>query len=501
MVFRGAAKSTIYAVWKAYKLYKNRSNRSIIYAADDKLAGKMTRDVLNILRRHPLCVGMLPPKSGALSFWVNGSTDARNPSMEAVGINSNATGSRADDVDYDDVEVPKNIKKPESRQNLRVKSEEATHILVPGGVKTYVGTPHTHDSIYIEQIQGGAAVLKIPLFEHVVRFTDTSTRTRYPFNFPIGDDGLYVIMGIGKPAKMLVEGRDYRFEGKEVVFAKPPNATLDLCSFCSWPERFNRTEIELKRRETRTLNGWDSQYQLEAKPVTEVRLDPENIVPYDVRPVIRYANNSAAMILGGVQIVGAAAQWDPAGGKVHSDISSFSVTLQDGIGRRYLEAVEVLTGDIAEFAPDGKKIIGGQVSQICDLIERYGLTRIVIETNGIGGFAPAILKAAIKQRRLQCGVTEKHETSSKNQRILGTFEPLLSVKGQLWAHVDVLNGPFWEQMRDWNPAITTQPDDLLDSSAGAISLTPERIGKIGGNAPPDARQSWNPNAGVFDYAQ
>ena len=105
LVFRGAAKSTIYAVWKAYRLYKNRSHLSIIWAADDKLAGKLTRDTLNVLRRHPLCAGMLPNKPGALSFWVNGTTDARNPSMEAVGVSSNATGSRAHDADFDDVDL------------------------------------------------------------------------------------------------------------------------------------------------------------------------------------------------------------------------------------------------------------------------------------------------------------------------------------------------------------------------------------------------------------
>ena len=129
MVFRGAAKSTIYAVWKAYRLYKNQTNRSLIYAADDKLAGKLTRDTLAVLRRHRLCAGMLPRNPGALSFWVNGATDARNPSMEAVGVNSNATGSRADDADFDDIEVPKNIKTPDARQQIRQKIEETTHIM------------------------------------------------------------------------------------------------------------------------------------------------------------------------------------------------------------------------------------------------------------------------------------------------------------------------------------------------------------------------------------
>jgi hypothetical protein len=299
MVFRGASKSTIYAVYKAWLLYRNRSRRSLIWAADDKLATKLTRDTLNVLRRHPLCGGMLPRKPGAQSFWVNGSTDARNPSMEAVGVSSNSTGSRADDVDFDDIEVPKNIKTPEARQNLRLKIEESTHIAVPGAQKTYIGTPHTHDSVYTEQIAGGAAVLKIPLFEHHIRYPadKTGKATRYTFPFTPGADGLYVFTGIGKPAQLLKEGKDYRIELGGVVFAKPPGQLLDIYAGCAWADRFNRADIEQKRKDTRTINGWDSQYQLEAKPLSDVRLDPSRIVPYEVEPRIITANGALGPVV------------------------------------------------------------------------------------------------------------------------------------------------------------------------------------------------------------
>ncbi|GAB2493881.1 phage terminase large subunit [Arenimonas alkanexedens] len=498
LVFRGAAKSTIYACYKAWKLYRNREWRSLIYAADDKLAGKLTRDTINVLRRHPLCGGMLPSKPGALSFWVNGSDDPRNPSMEAVGVSSNATGSRADAADFDDIEVPKNIKTAEARENLRNKIDDVTHILVPGWQKTFVGTPHTHDSIYTEQTNGGAAVLKIPLFDKVARYEQTDTRTRYRFDFPLTEDGLYVMVGIHKPAKLLVEGRDYRVEGREVVFSQPPRAVLDICTGCAWPERFTREEIELKRKETRTLNGWDSQYQLEAKPVSEVRLDPAKIIPYDVEPEIREANNAVGMFLSGIQMAGAALRWDPASGKLRSDKSCAALVLQDVMGRRYIHRVVALTGQVAEFDEHAKRIIGGQVFQLCDLVAQFGLTKVEVETNGIGGFAPAVLKAALKQRKLQCGVKEIQSIVNKNARILEEFEPLLLSAGQLWAHVSVLNGDFWDQMKDWNPATQNQDDDDLDATAGALGATPERVGRIVGNPTATPREDWRPEAGVHE---
>src|SRR3546814_16717311 len=89
---------------------------------------------------------------------------------------------------------------------------------------------------------------------------------------------------------MLVEGVDYRVEGREVVFPTPPGAVLDICAGCAWPERFDRTEIQKRRKEARTLNAWDSQYGLEAKPLTEVSLHPTRITPYEVPPVLREAN-------------------------------------------------------------------------------------------------------------------------------------------------------------------------------------------------------------------
>src|SRR3546814_2777229 len=97
--------------------------------------------------------------------------------MRANGVSSTATGAHADAGDFDDIEVPGNIETPEARLKLRQRISESVHIAVPGAQKTYIGTPHTHDSIYPERIAGGAAVLKIPLFEHVKRYTRSEEHT------------------------------------------------------------------------------------------------------------------------------------------------------------------------------------------------------------------------------------------------------------------------------------------------------------------------------------
>ncbi|WP_457833257.1 hypothetical protein, partial [Staphylococcus aureus] len=82
-----------------------------------------------------------------------------NASMRSSGVEQNVTAARADDIDFDDVEVPGNIETPEARKKLRDRISESTHIGVPGAQKTYIGTPHHHESIYPERIAAGAAVL------------------------------------------------------------------------------------------------------------------------------------------------------------------------------------------------------------------------------------------------------------------------------------------------------------------------------------------------------
>lgn len=489
--FRGFGKSTLLDAYDAWRYYTNRQYRIMLQSESDKTAYKNSRDVQDVLRRHPLTSGLLSPHQVAVEqWWVWGATDPRNASMYARGILSNVTSSRADEIQNDDVEVPRNIQTPEAREKLRYRLSEQVHILLPGGRRLFVGTPHTHDSLYDELEAMGADCLTIRMFSQEYRVEDCKEKA---YLLPFVPE--FVFVGIGKNAKLLEPGKDYLLDGQRVAFRVPPKGLVDFYRGCAWPDRFNREELLRRRRETRTINEWDSQYQLHSKPIREVRLNPERVIPYEVEPELRMANRHPTMWLGKVQIVAMAMRWDPAGGKLHSDVSSVSLVLQDHMGRRYWHRAVALEGEVAKFTADGKKITGGQVFQLCELIQQFNVPRVTVETNGIGAFAPAVLKACLKQFGLQCGVTEIDATEKKNKRILEAFEAPLS-SGMLWAHVSVLE-TVWDQMQEWNPAITKQPDDHLDSGAGAITDTPERI-KIVRILTGTPRQDWRPSGGVHE---
>jgi hypothetical protein len=487
--FRGFGKSTLLAVYNAWRYYCDPTYRILHQSESNPTAYKTSRDTQNVLRNHPLTRHLLSANQGGIEqWWVLGAIDSRNASMYARGILSNVTSARADECQNDDVEVPSNIGTPEAREKMRYRLGEQIHIMVPGARQLFIGTPHTHDSLY-DEVEGlGADCLTIRMFAQEHRIEEAKLNA---YDVPFVPD--VVFSGIGKHSWVLVLGKDYQLTKTGIAFFTPPCTLVDCYAGSAWPDRFNAAELANRRFKTKTINEWDSQYQLHSKPVTEVRLDPARIIPYDVQPVMRYANGAAAMFLGSTQIVGAVAYWDCSLGKIKSDASAFSLLLTDARGQLYWHIAEGLTGEIAEF-DSRDRITGGQVHQIRELVIKYQIPRVIIETNGPGGFAPSILKQALKGTG--CGVGEEHSSTNKQKRILDAFESPLSARF-LWAHVDVLR-TIWDQMRDFNPALTNQDDDFIDSGAGAISQTPVRIGRIVGKPTEARRDDWRPDAGVHE---
>jgi hypothetical protein len=493
--FRGFGKSTLLAVYNAWRYYRDPTHRILHQGADDQMAYKTSRDTQHVLRNHPWTTGMLPDRPGPVEqWWVEGSDDPRNASMFAKGITSTTTSSRADECQNDDVEVPKNISNPEAREKMRNRLGEQVHIMVPGAKQMFIGTPHTHDSLYDEQEKLGADCLTIRMFEREHRIEEAA-KTRYAVPF-VPD---LVFFGIGKSARLLVAGVDYRNTQDGIEFAEPPMGLVDCYAGCAWPERFDHAELLKRRRKTRTINEWDSQYQLHSKPVGEQRLNPERMVAYNAEPVIRHANGETLLMLGDVRIVGCKARWDCSLGKIKSDASAVSVVFTDEVGRLYWHRAEAMTGELEEFDDDGRTLIGGQIKQLLDLLTPLQVPSITIETNGPGGFLVPIARKHLK--RYGIAVTPDFERENKQQRILDAFEPPLS-SGFLWAHVSVIDGPAGKQMADFDPMQRNQPDDYIDSAAGAISATPVRVGRVigqvSGNPNGKGREDWRPGSGVHE---
>lgn len=508
MMPRGHSKSSMLDVFNAWVIYCWPEQTMILHqGTTDPDAFKCSNGTKNVLENHPLCVGneSVKRRSGETErWWVQGSKDIRYGTMLSKGILSGVTGHRATFIQNDDVETPKTTGTPDQREKLRFRLSEQTHIAIPGAKKLWIGTPHAHDSLYdeIKKLRK-VSVLVLKMFEHERRIEKAEADKVYTLNF----EPVHAFSGIGEGSKYLHRDEDYEcFKSGDLfkVVLKNPSFIVDFYSEGIWAERFTPEEMEARREECKTLNEWDSQYQMHAKPVGDVRLDPSFMIPYNCEPILRRANGQYIMMLGERQIVGITFQWDPSSGKIKSDISSTALVLHDDFGNKYWHRSFSLTGPVVEHDDNGH-INGGQVWQLCDLIEQFYIPKVTIETNGIGGFAPAALKGALKARKIRCGVTEKHNTTPKNKRILDALEgPLLS--GLLWVHTSITDKPeggennsaVYKKFGAFNPALTVQEDDEMDSLAGAITDSPERVGKLHRTMESNERPNWRTNGGVVE---
>jgi len=153
MAFRSSGKSTMLGLFCVWLLLLDPNLRILTLGAELDLAKKMVRNVKRIIERHALTQHLRPRRAdlwGAGQFTVDRAAELRDPSMLARGIGANITGSRADVVFCDDVEVPNTSDSAPKRADLRLRLSEIDYVLVPGGLQLYAGTPHSYYTIYAD---------------------------------------------------------------------------------------------------------------------------------------------------------------------------------------------------------------------------------------------------------------------------------------------------------------------------------------------------------------
>ena len=288
MLPRGHSKSSILLVFNAWVIYCWPKTQILHQGTTDPDAYKCSRGTRDVLARHPLCINNheVGVKQGEVERWfVNGTTDVQYGTMLSKGILSGVTGHRAHFLQNDDVETPQTTATPEAREKLPQKLSEQTHIAIPGSKKLWIGTPHTHDSLY-EKIKKKKKVDKLILkmFENEKRVEDGVKGQKVLLDF----EPIHAFSGIGLGSKYLRKGEHYdcrKLKNAWEVTLLESNYIVDFYSVGIWEDRFTPEEMEFRREDCKTLNEWDSQYQMHAKPVGEVRLEPDKILACDCGPL------------------------------------------------------------------------------------------------------------------------------------------------------------------------------------------------------------------------
>lgn len=421
LAFRNSGKSTLLGLLAAWLLTKDPDHRILVLAAEHALATKLSRFARRVVERHPLCAG-LRGRDGATSwaddsFTVRRSGTWRDPSLLARGIGGNITGAHADTVICDDVEVPNTCGNASRRDWLRERLTEVEHILTPGGLQVYAGTPHTYYSIYADSPREEAG--------EETAFLDGYRRCVVPV---VSADGV-----------------------------------------SAWPERFPEGDIEAMRRRIGP-SVFASQMLLQPKRPEAARLDPASLERYDEEVDLVERNRLPELTIGGVRMVAASTWWDPAfGNPKKGDGSTVAAVFVDGDGNYWLHRVLYIKIDPSSSVDPATQ----QCRQVARLLSELHLPSVTLESNGIGAFLPGILRRELSRQGVAASVVSVSSRESKSKRILSALEAPIAA-GMVRLHGSVWRTPLIGEFREWHPE-SRGHDDGLDAVAGAIAATPVRL--------------------------
>ena len=149
--FRCVAKSFLTCTYAVWRLWKDRQLKVLIISASSDRADANARFVKRIIQTIPFLADMKADKDQLDTqnlFDVGGAIADISPSVKSVGITGQITGTRADILISDDVEVPKNSGTQMQRDKLSEQVKEYDAILKPNGQIIYLGTPQNEASLY-----------------------------------------------------------------------------------------------------------------------------------------------------------------------------------------------------------------------------------------------------------------------------------------------------------------------------------------------------------------
>lgn len=152
--FRGVGKSWITVAFVLWNLFINPQLKIEVVSASGNLADNFSKFAKSLIYGMPILQHLRADPSKpwqrdtGIEFDVGPATESKDPSVKSAGINGQITGSRADIIVADDIEIPNNSYTHHLREKLAERVTEFDAILKPGGRVIYLGTPQVEDTLY-----------------------------------------------------------------------------------------------------------------------------------------------------------------------------------------------------------------------------------------------------------------------------------------------------------------------------------------------------------------
>ncbi len=405
--FRGVGKSWITGAFVLWTLFNDPERKIMIISASKERADNMSIFLQKLIIETPWLEHLRPKSDDSrwsrISFDVNCSPH-QAPSVKSVGITGQLTGSRADLMILDDIEVPGNSMTELMREKLLQLCTEAESILTPKDDSRimYLGTPQTTFTVYrklaernyrpfvwpsryprknkLSQYEGLLAPQIVEDIDNGVTEWDVTDPDRFA-----NDDLLEREASMGRSNYMLQFQLDTSLSDAEkfplkmadlVVTSVNPDSAPDTCIWCS-----DRTNI-IKELPTVGLPGdyfyAPMQLQGEWTPYTETICS--------VDPSGRGSDETAAAFI------------------------------SQKNGFLYLHEMRAYRDGYSD-------------STLLDILrgcKKYNVTKLLIESNFGDGIVSELFKKHIQQTNQSIDIEETRANVRKEDRIIDSLEPVLN---------------------------------------------------------------------------
>jgi hypothetical protein len=401
--FRGVGKSFITSAYVLWRLYNNPQLKFLVVSASKSRADAFSTFTMRLIQEMDILAHLRPredQRNSRIEFDVGPAKADQSPSVKSVGITGQITGSRADEIIADDVEVLNNAATADMREKLMERIREFSAVLKPleEARIIYLGTPQTEDSIYN----------KLP---------ETFLTRIWPALVPTQQE----------QEKYGVNLAPYI---RKLMSAKPEGTTTD-------PERFS--DIDLAGRQAEYgRSGFSLQFMLNTS------LSDEDRHPLKVRDLIvmDIPKDKAPMKVNWLPDYKREVKELPnlamAGDRFYAPASSDDTFAEytgavmsiDPSGRGKDETgyavVKMLNGFL--FVTRAGGLPGGYdnatLTQLAQIAKEEGVNQIIIEANFGDGMYQALFEPVVS-RIHPCSVEEVKHSSQKERRIIDTLEPVM----------------------------------------------------------------------------
>lgn len=400
--FRGVGKSWICSAFVVHQLLLDPSKNILVVSASKTRADDFSTFTLRLMQELEILRSLKPrtdQRFSKVSFDVGLAPASHAPSVKSLGITSQLTGSRADIIIADDIEVPTNSATQGMRDKLSEQIKEFDAIVKPTEEAKilFLGTPQCEDSVYRKLTERGYSCKVWP--------SETVT--------PITNDNVYG----GTVSKLCVS---------DSVVPLPTE-----------PSRF--TEFDLNERKISYGSvGYALQFMLNPSlsDIDRFPLKLRNLlvcdVDRDVAPEKLVWAASPDLEQQSVPCVGLRGDRFYRPMKIVGDMVPYtgSVMSIDPSGRGKDETgyavTKMLNGTL--YVPEAGGLQGGYESktllELVNIAKRNKVNKIIVESNFGDGMFTQLLTPLLKES-YPCSIEEVRHNIQKEKRIIDTLEPLL----------------------------------------------------------------------------